>query len=186
MFLPFALFLSHYLTLFMYKSCSESNASYFITLPHNIGGRCWWYGNRGWTFPSTFHYILLPYDRRQQRGSVTEWHLTWKCIGSKGRSFNFSMSNKQHPSTFINSCWTFLENKQWMWAQWGCGWCISVTTPSHQLWSCGSCVLMQIFANVLCSHLHSSTLSECLWRPNSENGENAQLMVVTMLKNSVS
>ena len=34
-----------------YKDCSKNNASYFITLAHNIIGRCWWYGSRGCTFP---------------------------------------------------------------------------------------------------------------------------------------
>jgi hypothetical protein len=29
----------------------ESNASYFIMLSHDVRGRCWWYGSRGWTFP---------------------------------------------------------------------------------------------------------------------------------------
>ena len=32
------------------EGCSESNASYFMMLVHDIRGRCWWYGNRGWTF----------------------------------------------------------------------------------------------------------------------------------------
>ena len=32
---------------------------------------------------------------------------------------------KWHPLTFINTCWTFLETKQWMWAQWGNGHCAS-------------------------------------------------------------
>ena len=27
--------------------------------------------------------------------------------------------------TLINTCWTFLETKQWMWMQWGGGWCVS-------------------------------------------------------------
>jgi len=35
------------------------------------------YSRRGWTFPLIFHYFLLLCVRRQQRGTLTEWHLTW-------------------------------------------------------------------------------------------------------------
>jgi len=31
----------------MYDGCSESNASYSITLAHDVRGGCWWYGSRG-------------------------------------------------------------------------------------------------------------------------------------------
>ena len=55
--------------LLWYKGCSKSNTSYFIMSAHNIRGGYRWYGSRGWTFPPTFHYILLPCDRWQQRDS---------------------------------------------------------------------------------------------------------------------
>ena len=42
-----------------YESCYKGNASYFIMLAHNIRDRCWWYGSRGCTFLTIFHYILL-------------------------------------------------------------------------------------------------------------------------------
>ena len=61
-------------------------------------------------------------DRRQQRGSLTQWCLTWKCMWSKGVSLNPSMQKKWHPMTLIDACWMFMETKQWMWAQWDvCG-----------------------------------------------------------------
>jgi len=41
------------------KGCSKRNAFYVTMLAHNIRGRCWWYGSRGWIFPPMFHYILL-------------------------------------------------------------------------------------------------------------------------------
>jgi len=53
--------------------------------------RSWWNGSRDCTFPPISHYILLPCDRWKQRGSLTEWHLTWKCIWSKGVSLNSSL-----------------------------------------------------------------------------------------------
>ena len=62
----------------MYKGCWESNASYFITLAYSVRSR--WYGNRGWTFPPIYCSVLLLCDRWQQRGTLTKWHLTWKCV----------------------------------------------------------------------------------------------------------
>ena len=88
-----------------YKGCSESNASYFIMLAHNFKSRCWWYGSKQWTFSIIFHYILLQCDRWQQRGSPTKWHLTWKCIWSKGVSLNSSTWKKLHP---LNFCLLFV------------------------------------------------------------------------------
>ena len=67
----------------IYKSCSKSNASYFIMLSHDIRGELWWYGSRRWTFPSKFHYILLLCKRWMKRGRVTKQHSTWKCIWRK-------------------------------------------------------------------------------------------------------
>jgi len=63
----------------VYKGSSESNDSYFITLLHNIRGKSWEYCSRGWTFPPISHYVLLLCDR-WQKGSLTEQHLTQKCV----------------------------------------------------------------------------------------------------------
>ena len=101
-------------------------ASHFIILAHNIRGGYWWYGSRGWTCPPIFHYTLLPCDRWQQRGSLTEWRLIWKCVWSRGVELNSFKQKKWHPLTFTNACWTFMESKQWIWVQWGSGWCVSV------------------------------------------------------------
>jgi len=89
----------------IHGGCSKSNASYFIMLAHNIRGRCWWYGSRSWTFSPIFHFILLPWDRWQQRGRLTKWGLTWKCVWSKGVSLNSSVQKKQH---LININWLLL------------------------------------------------------------------------------
>jgi len=83
-----------------------------ITLAHNIRDRCWWYGNRGWTFPSVFHYILFLCIRWHQRGSLIKWCLTWKCRWSKGVSLNSSMQKNRHPLTFNDAFWIFMETKQ--------------------------------------------------------------------------
>ncbi len=90
-----------------YVGHSKSNASYFIMLAHNIRGGCWWYGSRGWTFPPISHYklLLLLCDRWQQRSSLTEWRLIWKCIWSKGASLKSSMWKTWHPLTLVWHLW---------------------------------------------------------------------------------
>ena len=82
----------------IYKGCSESNASYFMMLAHNVRGGCWWYGSRGWNFPPISCYMLLPCDRWQQRGSLTIWRLIQKCIWSKSVSLDSSMPKKVAPT----------------------------------------------------------------------------------------
>jgi len=66
-----------------YKGCTESIAPCFIMLMYNSRSECWWHGSRSRTFAPIIHYILLRCDRWQQRGSLTQWHLTWKCVWSK-------------------------------------------------------------------------------------------------------
>ena len=90
-----------------YNGCYRSNSSYFIMLAHDIRGRCWWHSKRGWTFPPIFHSMLLPCDWWQQRGSLTQWRLTWKRVWRKGVSLNSSIWKKLHPLTFINTWWTW-------------------------------------------------------------------------------
>ena len=99
-------------------------------LAHNVRGRCWWYGSRNWTFPPICHYMLLPSDRWQQRGSLIKWYLTWKCIWSKGVLLNSSMQNKMAPIDIhlhlltidgdqpldLNSVGSALQQwQQWLW-----------------------------------------------------------------------
>ena len=54
-------------------------------LTHGVRDGWWWYGSRGIIFPHIFHYILLPYDRWQQRGtdkiaSDMEVHTKQRCV----------------------------------------------------------------------------------------------------------
>jgi len=84
------------------EGCYKSNASYFITLAHDVRGGCRWYSSRGWTFPPIFCYILWLCDRWQQRGPLTKWCVTYECGWSKGASLNYSMQKKWCPLTFTN------------------------------------------------------------------------------------
>ena len=99
-----------------------------------------------------FHYILLLCDRWQKRGSLTEWHLTWKCIWSKGVGLHSSMQKKLHPLASTEACWKLIETKQWMWVQWGSGWCVSAVvaaTVGHLHW----CGLLWVWHAGSCSSL---------------------------------
>jgi len=40
------------------------------------------------------------------------------------------MQKKLHPMTFIDACWTFMETKQCMLAQWGGGWRVSAVATA--------------------------------------------------------
>jgi len=77
-----------------FKGCSESNAFYFIMLAPDATGGCWWYGSTGQTFSPISRSMLLPCDRWQQRGTLTQWCLTWKRGLSKGVALNSSMWEK--------------------------------------------------------------------------------------------
>jgi len=106
-----------------------------MMLAHDIRGRCWWDGSRGWTSPGISHYMLLLCDRWQHRGSLTQWHLTWKHVWNKGVPLNSSMQKK---NGFIDIYWWLRDVygvKQWVWVQWGSGWCISsVSTMDDFHW----------------------------------------------------
>ena len=70
--------------------------------------------------PSHQHpVIVLPCDRWQQRGTLTEWCLIWECGWSKYVSLHSFGSWKWLSVTFINACWMFMETKQRLWLQWG-------------------------------------------------------------------
>ena len=134
-----------HLTQMTMRAALKVKDSYFTVLPHNIRDRCWWHGSSGWTFPPIFHSILFPCDRWQQRGSLTQWHLAWKYIWSKGVSLNSSMRKKWQSVILIDTGWMCLETKHWMWAQWGSGWCIStVATPTVQIFQSTLCRLLFI------------------------------------------
>lgn len=53
--------------------------------------------------PSQCYYIWLPSDKWEQRGSVTEWRMTWKCMGGvEDVEFNFTLREKLHPLAFTD------------------------------------------------------------------------------------
>ena len=107
-------------------------------LAHDIRSRSWCYGSWDWTVLPIFHYVLLPCNRWQQRGSLIKWHLTWSAYETKVCHWNSSVWKKWHPLTYTDSCWPLMETKQSLLAQWGSGWCASASvtvTVCHLCWS---------------------------------------------------
>jgi len=88
----------------LFERCSESNASYFVMLVHNIRGRCWWSSSRGWTSQPILHYILLLGNRWPQKGSLTKWHLE---VHMKQRCVSEFLHVKKKSPTDIQ--WCFLN-----------------------------------------------------------------------------
>ena len=55
----------------------------------------------------------------------------WHGSAHKAKvSLNFNVRKSLFPLTFVEACWTFIEIKHWMWAQWGDGWCISAVVTA--------------------------------------------------------
>ena len=102
------------------RDALESTATYFITLAPNARGRCWFYSSRSWTFSPIFHYIFLWQMAAEGQSDKMvfdmEVHIKQRCV----IEFLHAEKNCSHWNSF-NTCWT----KQWMWAQWCGGWCIS-------------------------------------------------------------
>ena len=101
----------------MYEGCSNSSGFYLVMLVHNVWGECWWYSSRDWSFPPIFHYMLLRCDRWQQRGSLTKCCIKKKCVWSKSVSWNSCIRKTWLLLIIVDNYWTFVEPKQWIWAQ---------------------------------------------------------------------
>lgn len=103
----------------LYKGCSESNASYFIMSAHGVRGGCRQYGSRGWTFPPVFHYGAMWEMAAEGKPDKTASGIETQM--KQSHVTEFLHMEKRHPLTFSDTCSMLLENKQWMWAQWGIG-----------------------------------------------------------------
>lgn len=67
------------------------------------------------------------------------WHNgTWHGSAHEAKaSLNSHTQKTFHPLTFIDTCWSFMETKHWMWMQWGSGRCVSAVvteTVEHLHW----------------------------------------------------
>jgi hypothetical protein len=50
--------------------------------------------------PSRQQFVSFVALRQQQRGSLSKWRLTWKCVVSRGVLLNFTMRINVDPLTF--------------------------------------------------------------------------------------
>ena len=114
----------------MNVNCSKINSSYLIVLAYDVKGGCWWYGH---LYSITFCCHVTDCSR----GAVWKngiWHGSADGVG--GVSLNSSTWKKQHPLTFIDTCWMFMETKQWSTKCEHSVWCISavVSNNGHLCW----------------------------------------------------
>ena len=101
----------------------------FMMLAHSVRYGYWWDGSRSWTFSPISHCVLLPCDRWQQRGSLTEWGWHGRANGAKGWDWIPPCGTKgthRHSSVLAEHWWT----KQGMLAQWGSEWCVSAVATA--------------------------------------------------------
>ena len=64
-------------------------------------------------------------------------------VWSKSVSLNYWIPpyrKNVHPLILINTCWMFMETKQWIWEQRGSGWCISAVT---KIWKTSTTATLQ-------------------------------------------
>jgi len=152
-------------TCLKYEGCSKSSASCFIMSAHGVRSGCGWYGSRDSTFPPVLHYVLLLCDGWQKRDSLIKHGSVYEA---KVCHWIPPCGTNEHPLTFIDTYWTFMGTKQWMCTQWGSGRCCFYSGDSGS----GAPPPVQILVSTACMLLVIA-------------GKNAQLMVVTTLKNSV-
>ena len=148
-----------------YEGYSESNASYILTFAQNIRGGSLWYFSRGWTFPPGSHYIVLPWDRWQQRDSLTEWHLRRKCVWNSVTEFPHELKTA---STDIHWYLLNIGGNQIVEVSIVRWWVLRFSSGDS---NSGPPLLVQIFMRLTFRFLFIT-------------GKNAQLVVATMLKNS--
>ena len=143
----------------LYQGCPENNVSYFIMVAHKFKDRCWWYDSRGWTFPPIFYYIWLP----------------WGWIGAVGQNGIW------HGNAYEAKVW----NRILPWRKNGTHW-HSSTVAEHLRRPNSGCEYSDMVGGMFQQwwQWQCVTSSSMAHRLLFITGKNAQLMVVTMLKNS--
>ena len=58
-------------------------------------------GSRGWTFPPIFCYMLLPFDRWQQRSRLTKWHLIFP-FAHEAKGCHWTLSHRKNGTHWHN------------------------------------------------------------------------------------
>ena len=104
-------------------------------------------------YPITFCYCVT--DCRKEAWQNEVWHGNT----NEAKAWNWipPWEKKKYPSIFINICWTFRETREWMWTQWGCGWCISAVTTLSPL------LVADFYEYGMQTHVHS-------WQNHRANG----------------
>lgn len=87
--------------------------------------------------PHQYSITLRCYKKKGSRGTERQNGI-WHGSEDKAKIYHWippCKGNFTHSLTFTDACWTFVDNKQWMWAQWGGGWYdLVVATVGHLCW----------------------------------------------------
>jgi len=90
-------------------------------------------GIRALCYNMQFTFFLFPilvtnlsqWHSLQLKVAKVAWNDYLRLWSHYARTLGACSAEKWCLLTFIDDCWLFKEIKQWMWAQWGGGWCIS-------------------------------------------------------------
>ena len=151
-------------------------------LAHKIRGRCWWYGSRGWIFLLILLYMLLLCEK-SSRGTIWQngiWHgsmcmkevcmmkvcMMEVCMNVCGTEFLHAL---KMAASDIHWHLMDISGDQTVDLSTVRQWVVCFSSGNS---NSGSPLLVQIFTSMA-------------WKLLFIAGENAELMVATMLKNSV-
>ena len=119
------------------KTAPKVMSPIFFMLAHDIRGGCC--GMEVEVEPShRFSITFCCHATDGSKGAAWQNDVWQRCRWSKGVELNSCMSKKRYPLTSAVACWTFVETKQWLWAQEGSGWCISAVltvVDAHLFWN---------------------------------------------------
>jgi len=105
----------------IYKNCSESNASYPMMMAHNISQMLMvWQESLNLLTNMPLYFVVVWQMAAEGQSNRMEVCMKWWCVNEF-----LQIEKKWHPLTFINACWMFIETTQWMWAHPHHGWWVS-------------------------------------------------------------
>ena len=134
-----------------YEGCSKSNASFIWCLPmtSEVG-----VGDMAVEVEPSHQYPITRCCRVTDGSRGALWHDgVWHGSAYEAKVCQWiPHAEKMAPADIHQHLWSYMETKQWVWAQWGGEWCVSaVVTVSvgHLHW----CRLLRVWHAGSCSSL---------------------------------
>jgi len=114
-----------------YNDCSKSNVSIMLCWPTKLEADVG--GMAVASEPSTnipLHFVAVWQMAAEGHSDRMVSDMEERMKQRYGTEF--LCVEKMQQLSFTDVCWTFLEDKEWMWAQWGSGWCISAVATATE------------------------------------------------------